>query len=246
MIGATLLMQEVARRGLMPAFLKFNPNHAPAGSSDGGQFTSGDGGSGNLTDNRTTFAIERARGEAAMLYGMNFIDATKIAYVSEAMLTGGDIDDAGISAGASDDHIEAAGELVKAIQQSSEMGTPLFRGLGNSSPLKNIEALKVGDSVTMDRITSFTADASQAAYYAAHTILHQDGVVFQERTTHRYELQTVGPVKAFATDKYSGLQHQEFITQGKFIVESVALGLEYAPGKFQYDRVIKLRQVGVF
>ena len=237
MIGATLLMQEVERRGLLPAFLKFNPNHAPAGSSDGGQFTSGDGGSGNLTDNRTTFAIERARGEAAMLYGMNFIDATKIAYVSEAMLTGGDIDDAGISAGASDDHIEAAGELVKAIQQSSEMGTPLFRGLGNSSPLKNIEALKVGDSVTMDRITSFTAVASQAAYYAAHTI---------EGTTHRYELQTVGPVKAFATDKYSGLQHQEFITQGKFIVESVALGLEYAPGKFQYDRVIKLRQVGVF
>jgi hypothetical protein len=46
MIGATLLMQEVARRGLMPAFLKFNPNHVPAGSPEGGQFSSGEGGGG--------------------------------------------------------------------------------------------------------------------------------------------------------------------------------------------------------
>ena len=40
MIGATLLMQEVARRGLMPAFLKFNPNHDELGrfaESDGGE-----------------------------------------------------------------------------------------------------------------------------------------------------------------------------------------------------------------
>jgi hypothetical protein len=168
---------------------------------------------------------------------MNFIDAKKIAYVSEAMLIGGDIDDAGISAGASDDHIEAAGELVRAIRQSSEVGTPLFRGLGRTEPLANIEALKVGDSITLDRITSFTSVASQAAHYAAHST---------EGVTYKYELQTVGSVKAFSTDRYSGLQHQEFITQGKFIVESVEPGLEYAPGKFQYNRVIKLRQVGVF
>ena len=63
MIGATLLMQEVARRGLSlgsalllkelrarelwPQYLerlKFNPNHAPAGSPEGGEFTSGEGG----------------------------------------------------------------------------------------------------------------------------------------------------------------------------------------------------------
>ena len=43
MIGHTLLMQEVARRGLTPAFLKYNPNHEPAGSSEGGQFSESGG-----------------------------------------------------------------------------------------------------------------------------------------------------------------------------------------------------------
>ena len=61
-LGHTLLMQEVERRGLTALLLKelrarelwpqylerlkFNPNHAPAGSPEGGEFTSGEGGGG--------------------------------------------------------------------------------------------------------------------------------------------------------------------------------------------------------
>jgi len=238
-LGTALLLKEVRARELWPAYvarLKYSEDQPrePAGSPEGGQFAGGEGGGGSLP---THDAAQRTLRNAAMLYGMNFIDSRKVAKVSEAMLTGGDIDDAGINAGASGDHIEAAGELVRAIRQSNEVAVPLFRGVGSNVPLGNIEHLRVGETVSLNRITSFSQDRDQAAYYAQHADY--------KYSSHRYEFQTVGPIKAFATDAHSGLAHNEYITQGKFIVSAIATDVNYTDS-YRYTRVITLQQVGVF
>lgn len=185
--------------------------------------------------------------QAAELYTGHGIDGKKISAVSEAILSGKDVDDRALDAGANDEHIEAARVLVSRIRSASETEKVLYRGLSSEIALTDIEALKPGDTVTLPRISSFTESRGYAAMYAdlgGHR--------------HKYEFRLEGPSKTLATDALT-LQktHREHITQGKFEVVSVLEGgkvrwssggslVEQGGNAVQYQRILVLRQKGIF
>ena len=75
-----------------------------------------------------------------------------------------------------------------------------------------MDSLKVGETLSLDRLTSFTTDPGYAARYGAAS------------TAKKYLLELRGKSKTISTDRISGLNHKEHITLGKFRVVSISPG----------------------
>jgi hypothetical protein len=101
--------------------------------------------------------------------------------------------------------------------------------------------LEQGQTLTLDRITSFSEGRGWAARYADRG----EGKV-------SYELIVEGPSKSLPTDYMTGLKHKERITEGSFEVvkiqdgETVSSEIDEGYGPAVYRKQIVLRQVGVF
>jgi hypothetical protein len=143
---------------------------------------------------------------------------------------------------------EHAATLVNAIRHAPEEDTTMFRGVsfyrgdGHDDLRSKLAALKGGDTLTLDRLSAFTENRAQAAFYAGSS---RSGALAS------YELVVEGPSKSVATDVLTGMGHQERITQGRFEVvrvepaSKVRLPKEYT-GRANYKGTIVLRHVGVF
>jgi len=226
-----VLEAELRRRGIDPELLKYSDDQprVPAGNEDGGQWTDGDG--EGLTPEQA-----REFSNAAKLHATNFIDARKISYISEAILSGGDIEDAQVSAGATDEHVKAANVLVDTIRKGIETDETLYRGIGSSESIKSLENAKIGNTLTLGRVTSFTGLEVIAAEYAGER-------GHESNLKYKYMIRTIGILKATPTDKHTGLRHEEYITHGKFKVVKVE---KVNPDESDFRKIITIRQVGVF
>jgi len=191
---------------------------------------------------------------AARTHALTGAGGRKVQVASQYFLKGEPVPEsakgleAPIPSGVEPYHEVAAETLVNAIRNAPEHSKVLYRGLGGDYKIQSLEKLKVGDTVTLGQISAFTESRQVAAYYANRQSL---GGYF-------YELKTEGPIKAVPTDQYTGLEHQEHITEGKFEVvgidepkTGVMILVDAVPGvnrKFYvtHERSITLRQVGVF
>ena len=147
--------------------------------------------------------------DAAKLYSQGLIDGHKIASVSRAVINGDDVNEAGINAGATDEHIAAAKMLVKAVDDAKPKDVEMYRAVTPSERYgQDLLKVKSGDTVNLDRISSFSTDRSQAAYYG-------------EKGKPNVELKLVGENRTVPTDEMTGMGHQEHLTYGKFRVVDV-------------------------
>ena len=115
-------------------------------------------------------------------------------------MSGGDIKEAMIVSGATDEHLKAARILVEQARMSPEAKTKLFRGLSVDKAGTWLDTIQVGEDVTMSRLTSFSASREKAALYAD-----------KSRGSFKYELHIEGSSKSFATDKITGMGHMGLI-----------------------------------
>jgi hypothetical protein len=208
---------------------KFDPDQP---RDEQGQWTDG----GGETAGPDSAGAQIPLATAAALNGADYIDNRKIGAVSEAILTGGDVNERGIDAGASDDHIGAARSLVESVRSADEKEVALYRGISSDKPIESIESLKPGDSIEMARLTSFSEGRDYAALYSEKS----GGML-------KYEIQLHGTAKTVPTDQLTGQKHREHITHGKFEVVSVQQGerIGWFGNHTRYKLQITVRQVGV-
>ena len=126
-------------------------------------------------------------------------------------MSGGDIKEAMIVSGATDEHLKAARILVEQARMSPEAKTKLFRGLSVDKAGTWLDTIQVGEDVTMSRLTSFSASREKAVLYAD-----------KSRGSFKYELHIEASSKSFATDKITGMGHMEHLTDGDFKVIKIS------------------------
>ncbi len=151
--------------------------------------------------------------------------------------------DRAIDFGATDEHVAAAQQLVDGIRSAPEDDVLMYRSVSfdadSNSPLKAaLDSAQPGQTISLDRISSFSTDQAHAAYYAG------DG-------THNYELRVEGASKSLATDPLTGMGHQERLTQGQFEITQVLKSSEVTRpeaygGTTRYTSTVVLRQRKVF
>ena len=105
----------------------------------------------------------------------------------------------------------AAIHLVGEIRNAPVSSKILYRGVGAKDGIPELETAKVGQTLSIPRIASFSQDDRQAAYYTP-------------RGYRNYLLKLTGPTKGLETDSLTGMRHKEVITQGKFEIVSVEPG----------------------
>ena len=155
-------------------------------------------------------------------------------------MSGGDIKEAMIVSGATDEHLKAARILVEQARMSPEAKTKLFRGLSVDKAGTWLDTIQVGEDVTMSRLTSFSASREKAALYAD-----------KSRGSFKYELHIEGSSKSFATDKITGMGHMEHLTDGDFKVmkisgeEKVVWSREAQVRYGEEPSLVKMRRVSV-
>jgi hypothetical protein len=172
------------------------------------------------------------------------VDNKKIQSLSGEILSGGDIKSAIVQHGATEEHLKASRILVDQVRQAPKSKTTLYRGLSTEKEGTWLDTIKVGEDVSMGRLTSFSASREKAALYSEKS----SGI-------RKYELRIEGTSQSFATDKLTGMEHLEHLTDGDFKVikisgeERVKWGSsKWGPARniVKMKRVITLRQVGVF
>jgi hypothetical protein len=183
-------------------------------------------------------------GRAAKLYAGYSVDGRKVSATSSHYIKGkdgADLEDAGVDHGATKEHVAAAKLLVDTIRDMSDSEVQLFRSVSFPADKDPMEGLEQGQTLTLDRITSFSEGRGWAARYADRG----EGKV-------SYELIVEGPSKSLPTDYMTGLKHKERITEGSFEVvkiqdgETVSSEIDEGYGPAVYRKQIVLRQVGVF
>lgn len=188
--------------------------------------------------------------EAAYLYTEHYITAKKISAESRALITGEKSPVTGME--------KEAAHLLEGIRTAPEVNKPLYRSVsfggvdrslsgdiekGTNKLEQFLNSAQVGQTLSLDRISSFSSDESHAAYYTV--------------PKHRYyRIKLEGPVKAVDMDQYTRASHKEFITQGKFKVLRVErpskvessfdedMGEE--PRTVSYYKTIVLQQTGIY
>lgn len=190
----------------------------------------GSGEGGGSSSKTSSITLEKA----VKLNAENFIDSRKVNRVSKAILESGDVSEASLAVGASDEHVAAANLLISKIREAPEENVPLYRGLSKNEHSPELEGLMPGQVIMMPRLTSFTEDRNVAEQY---TVIYG--------AQYHYEFQLEGPSKTVKTDHLTGMSHKEHVTQGKFEVVANKPGPVRPFYKWNYERIITLRQVGV-
>ena len=170
--------------------------------------------------------------------------------------------------------IEKVRPLVEAIRQAPEATMPLYRAIGVSKPytigktVYNAEAkfdnLKVGDTMSLDRVTSFSGEPEIAAQFAATPQSIASGVFDPSGDMHpddakdysNYQIIIEGPHKSLDVAPYSRYGEKERLTHGKFEVVKVenwtATVIKGPKGSglpnivVPYKRTITVRQVATY
>jgi hypothetical protein len=160
--------------------------------------------------------------EAVSLYSKHFINAKKISSESKSLITKSDPPDTGFD--------KEAKLIVEAIRNQPENEVKLHRGISFTQPYSALESAAIGQSITLDRISSFSENREVANTYAN----------LNPERPHRYELILVGSAKTLKTDEFSGLTHKEHITTGEFEIVKIE------PETPEYRATIHIRQKSVF
>lgn len=105
--------------------------------------------------------------------------------------------------------LQSSKVLVDAVREAAPTEKSLFRGMWHPQGLKFLDDLTEGSELVHDRLTSYSEDMRQAAYYAGG------------KNDYRYLLEIRGKSKTLATDDMTGLNHKEHITLGKFKVVEI-------------------------
>lgn len=175
---------------------------------------------------------------AAYIYSSNFITGKEVAEESHVLITGGEPIYTGQE--------QEAAILVNAVRQGEIVPSNLYRGLSfdqedTTNPLyQQLKKIKVGETITLDRLSSFTSERSLAAYYAT--------IGSEAVKTHDFEFILQGS-KAVYMDDLTGMAQGEYITHGKFEVTSVeGAGEERSHHGLPalYKKRIYMRQLNVF
>lgn len=240
-----------------------NQPRVPSGSSHGGQFASVHGSASSAgshtwkTYDGKTVTTEQAFAEAskavntptlaARQYSSTYVGGATAAKASELYIQkgregiyehinskGGPLDPrTGVMDGFAMESFAAAPVLVEGIRSAPITNATLFRGIKSDAPIADLEKLSTGDSVDFGRLTSFSNDRSQAAYYGGGK--------------HSYEIRLEGSTRALSTDELTGMKHGEHITFGKFKVIGIEgpsahkLPEAYV-GRTKFKRTIVLKQ----
>jgi 8-oxo-dGTP pyrophosphatase MutT (NUDIX family) len=135
----------------------------------------------------------------------------------------------------------AAKRLVEHIRAAPEREITAYRGLHGAKPIEQLELLKAGDTVPLDRLVSFSTRRHMALHFAERG----------KALNHEYLLKLCGLAKGVALDALANRDQGEFVTQGEFQVEKVEKEvLDFArPSALTYpvQRVtLLLRQVRVY
>jgi SPP1 gp7 family putative phage head morphogenesis protein len=187
---------------------------------------------------------------ATKLYSEGLIDGRKTSYMSNAIIKNESTEEASIMVGATEDHLKSAKVLLDGIRKAEVSEESLHRSLVFGDQINEktkvlkmaLDNIKVGETISMDRISSFSSDPSWAAYY---------GVAGKHKEILNYKLEIIGPHKAFQTDVYTGLSHKESVTEGLFEVVEIkgksVSNIAYPyNGQVRYSKTIVLRQKEVF
>jgi len=145
---------------------------------------------------------------SAKLYAGHAINGRKVAHESEAYIREG--------TEPTEEFGTAAQVLVDAVRRAEPQEKPLYRGIGADEPVPELEGLRAGDTLELNRLTSFSARRSQAAYYARDTRSY----ALKSRDV-AYEIAVVGKSRSLATDALTGMGHREHLTGGRFRVVRV-------------------------
>jgi 8-oxo-dGTP pyrophosphatase MutT (NUDIX family) len=105
----------------------------------------------------------------------------------------------------------AAKRFVEYIRKAPERDITLYRGLHGDQPIKDLELLKAGDTLTLDRLVSFSLRDKMALHFA------EKG----KALNYEYILKTQGPVKGIALDALADRDQGEVVTHGEFKVENI-------------------------
>lgn len=138
-------------------------------------------------------------------------------------------DVAGAKSTAGNDETFRKAEIInQAVKSSAAKQVHVWRGLGTNAPVKEIESLKPGDSLNIAGVKSFSHYRSVSVQYAKHN------------GNYNYFFEVRGEAKGISIAGLSRAPSEhEFITQGKFAVDSVRV-------VSQTTRVVRMHQVGVF
>jgi predicted ABC-type ATPase len=126
------------------------------------------------------------------------------------------------------DFFEQAKVLNDSVKAYDSKNVYLHRGLGADQRIDEFENIKAGDALDLAGVKSFTSDKSVAVEFA------------QRHGGYHYMFELEGEAKAVPIASLSQLpREQEFITQGKFTVESVE-----APSGA--TKIFKIKQKAIF
>ena len=250
---------------LPPPESRYSPDQprVPAGSPGGGEFGQGGGDNSSSEKDKETKTPEATLTSAVKLYTSTYQGAFIVSRVSALIIQGKSQEEIGkFIAGESNtqkDSAEAAARtLLNAIRnEPEESSSPLYRAVSfdkeiynyqthqiepNSDPLLGqLRSAKVGDTITLGQISSFSSDRKISA-----------GAIKNSVSKENYEIRLEGPSKSLSTDELGGLGQKERVTTGTFKVVGVETSSSVTPIKglnksaTKYHSTIVLRQEGVF
>jgi hypothetical protein len=150
--------------------------------------------------------------------------------------------------------------LVEAIRHAPDADMPLYRAVYTSWRVETLNALKPGDEVSLDRVTSFSLSREVASQFAMTPQSIDAGTTDPDRMMHpsdakdydNYQFILEGAHKSLDVTPHSRYGEQERVTHGTFVVVRVdgpsVVAYDWLGQKVNtpYKRTITLRQVATY